>query len=157
MGKPVKPGKPIKPGPRDPATEACEAIIGLWMSGKPIFPQVAREFGLMPQEMHMLRLLSENESLPQRAFAELLWCDASYVTAIVDKMEERGLIERRADPNDRRVKRISITAAGLKLRDEVLARLYEPPLAIKQLSKSDQRALRDIMRRALELRDASDG
>lgn len=141
---------------RDPAEEACEAIFSLWMAGKPVFPRVAAEFDLMPQELHMLRLLGENDSLPQRAFAELLWCDASYVTAIVDKLEARGLIERRPDATDRRVKRLALTPAGRKLRKQALRRLYQPPEAIKQLSPSDKKALRDIMRRALALRDGAD-
>jgi DNA-binding MarR family transcriptional regulator len=64
-------------------------------------------------------------------------------------MEARGLIERRDSPNDRRVKLIALTDEGAVVQEQVLDRLYEPPAAIAALSVEDQRALRDIMRRAI--------
>ena len=63
-------------------------------------------------------------------------------------MEARGLIERRDSPSDRRVKLIALTGDGTEARARVLDRLYEPPAAIAALSPADQRALRDILRRA---------
>jgi DNA-binding MarR family transcriptional regulator len=135
----------------DPAAEASEAAINIWMGSKPVVPRIAAELGLAPPELMLLRYLDEDDALPQRAFAKTLHCDASYVTMIVDRLEERGAIERRPDPSDRRVKRIVLTQAGRELREQILERLYEPPAAISRLPKADQRALRDILRRALEL------
>jgi MarR family transcriptional regulator, organic hydroperoxide resistance regulator len=53
------------------------------------------------------------------------------------------------------VKALAITAAGVELRDEVLAIMSEPPEAIAALSLEDQRALRDILARAVELLPAA--
>ena len=47
--------------------------------------------------------------------AEHLYCDASNVTGIVDRLEGRGLVERKPDPNDRRVKRLVLTPQGQTL------------------------------------------
>ena len=44
--------------------------------------------------------------------AELLFCDASNVTGIADRLEARGLIERRSAGGDRRVKVLALTSAG---------------------------------------------
>ena len=47
--------------------------------------------------------------------AEVLSCDASTLTGIADRLEERGLIQRQLDPADRRVKLLALTATGREL------------------------------------------
>ncbi len=82
--------------------------------------------------------------------AERLFCDASNVTGIADRLESRGVIERRSANDDRRVKVLALTPDGVKLRERVVEIMSEPPPAIAALSERDQRALRDILRRAVE-------
>ena len=84
------------------------------------------------------------------ALAERLFCDASNVTGIVDRLESRGLVERGSAEGDRRVKALTLTAAGVELREQVLTVMNEPPDAIASLTTADQRALRDILARAVE-------
>jgi DNA-binding MarR family transcriptional regulator len=84
------------------------------------------------------------------ALAERLFCDASNVTGIVDRLEGRGLVKRGSAEGDRRVKALTLTAAGVELREQVMAVMSEPPDAIASLSVADQRALRDILARAVE-------
>jgi primosomal protein N' (replication factor Y) len=67
-------------------------------------------------------------------------------------LEARGLIERRGDDHDRRVKMLTVTEKGADVRGTLLARLHEAPPEICALSRSDQRALRDLLRRALAAR-----
>ena len=135
----------------DPATEVSRALFELMTSEQPPrFPRVAAEFGLSPPQLNVLRMLGPGVELPMSALAGMLYCDPSNVTGLVDRLEARGLIERRADPEDRRVKRLASTAEGRRLRDRALARLYEPPEAIRRLSKADQRALAALLRKALE-------
>jgi DNA-binding MarR family transcriptional regulator len=80
--------------------------------------------------------------------AEALDCDPSNVTGIVDRLEARGLVERRSDPRDRRVKQLVVTDRGRELRARLLAELTQPPSAIAALSAADQRTLCAILRRA---------
>jgi DNA-binding MarR family transcriptional regulator len=135
----------------DPAAEAWRALFDLMFSEKPPrFPAVAQEFDLSPQQLKVLRVLAPGVELPMNALAEELYCDASNVTGIVDRLEERGLIERRADKADRRVKRLAITNEGATLREQILARLFEPPAAIARLSVAEQRTLRDLLKKALD-------
>jgi DNA-binding MarR family transcriptional regulator len=108
------------------------------------------ELGLGFAQAHALRMLDPEEPLPMSALAERLFCDASNVTGIVDRLESRGLVERGSAEGDRRVKALTLTAAGVELRDHVLAVMNEPPDAIASLSVADQRALRDILARAIE-------
>ena len=74
---------------------------------------------------------------------------SSNVTGIVDRLEARGLVERRAAEHDRRVKMLAVTETGAELREQLLARMYAAPEALAGLSPEDQRALRDLLRRAL--------
>jgi len=80
--------------------------------------------------------------------AELLRCDPSNVTGIVDALEERNLAERKPSEGDRRVKVVELTVAGKKLRARSIEEMYKPPAWIEALSAADQRKLRDILQRA---------
>jgi DNA-binding MarR family transcriptional regulator len=80
--------------------------------------------------------------------AGTLLCDNSNVTGIIDRLEERGLVERRPSPGDRRVKLIVLTPAGERMRRKVEKVMLEPPAWLAGLDASDQRSLRDILARA---------
>jgi len=135
----------------DPATEAWSLFLGILFDERPQrLPAIAARFDVSPMGLKMLQALEPGGELPMSAVAERLVCDASNVTGMVDRLEARGLLERRDDPGDRRVKLIALTEDGAALREQVLERLYEPPEAIAQLPRADQRALRDLMRRAVE-------
>ena len=113
------------------------------------FMAIASEFDLSPPQVMALRQLDPDEPKPMSELAVALRCDNSNVTGIVDRLEDRGLVERRPGEHDRRVKMLMITERGARVRAGLAARLDEPPDALANLSPEDQRALRDIMRRAL--------
>jgi MarR family transcriptional regulator, organic hydroperoxide resistance regulator len=113
------------------------------------FLAVASEFDLSPPQVRALGVLDPGRPVPMSELADALHCDNSNVTGIVDRLEDRGLVERRAAAHDRRVKMLSITPRGAQIRAALSARLDEPPEQLAGLSLEDQRALRDIMRRAL--------
>jgi DNA-binding MarR family transcriptional regulator len=81
--------------------------------------------------------------------AERLDCDPSNVTGMVDRLQARGLLERRVDEADRRVKHLALTPAGRQLRSELEARLFAGRPLLARLSRGDQRTLRDLLRRAV--------
>jgi DNA-binding MarR family transcriptional regulator len=113
------------------------------------FMAIASEFELSPPQVMALRQLDPDEPKPMSELAIALRCDNSNVTGIVDRLEDRGLVERQPAAHDRRVKMLSITPRGVEVRAGLSARLAEPPEPLASLSPEDQRALRDIMRRAL--------
>ncbi len=125
-------------------------MYDVFKASKPYLDVVSGEFDLTPQQLFALRLLSNERPLAMSELATSLGCDASNVTSIVDRLESRGLVERRSADRDRRVKALMMTAAGVELRDRFHARMQQPPPAIANLAAADQETLRDILRRALD-------
>jgi DNA-binding MarR family transcriptional regulator len=121
----------------------------LMVSNKRRLLTTGGEFELAPQQMIALRVLGSGPR-NMSELAQALFCDNSNVTGIVDRLEERGLVRREAAEGDRRVKLLVLTEEGEWMRQQITKRMAEPPPAIASLSEKDQRALRDILRRALE-------
>jgi MarR family transcriptional regulator, organic hydroperoxide resistance regulator len=133
-----------------PAHEAQKLFFEIGMDHRARVGTALTELGLTFAQAHALRLLDPERPLPMSSLADRLFCDASNVTGIADRLESRGLVERRSAEGDRRVKALTLTPAGVELRRRVLGIMSEPPAAIASLSVADQRALRDILRRAVE-------
>lgn len=112
------------------------------------YEEAAAEHALTGAQARLLSLLSL-EPLPMRKLAQRLRCEPSNVTGIVDRLEARGLVERRPDPADRRVKLAAVTEEGRTvargLRESL--RFAREPLA--GLSEEERLALRDLLRRML--------
>jgi len=87
--------------------------------------------------------------MSMRRLADALACDASNVTGIVDRLEARGLVERRNAPHDRRVRVLAVTTRGASVRARMLARLTAVPPPLRRLTRAEQRALCTLLRRAL--------
>ena len=80
------------------------------------------------------------EAVPMRDLAGRLHCDPSNVTFLADRLEERGLVERRPDPSDRRVKLLALSPAGVAVRMRIVqAAATSSPFA--RLSPADQQRL----------------
>ena len=133
-----------------PAHEAQKFFFEIGMSQRVKAGAALAELGVGFAQAHALRMLDPDEPIAMSALAERLICDATNDTGLVDRLEARGLVERRSAENDRRVKALTLTPAGVALRDQVLAVMSEPPDAIAALPAADQRALRDILARAVE-------
>jgi DNA-binding MarR family transcriptional regulator len=128
------------------AAETWALLQRIFFSERPRMMAVYREFDLVPP--HVIALQALDQPKPMGELAKILVCDSSNVTWITDRLEERGLVERRAAEHDRRVKLLFLTPKGRRLRKELQARLSHPPAALESLSADDQRALRDILGRA---------
>ena len=132
-----------------PAAEAWVALAELFFHhGRPRIMQAGQAVDLSPPQGIVVRFLDQPR--PMGELAGLMHCDSSNMTGIVDRLEERGLVRRTAAEGDRRVKLIELTERGQELREEMTRRMAEPPEPITNLSVADQKALRDVLRRALD-------
>jgi DNA-binding MarR family transcriptional regulator len=127
------------------AAEAWAALLDLTMGQRSRFFRVLQEFGLTPGDLRALFALDGDHPRPMRALAQAWDCDASNVTWMVDRLETRGLVERRALPNDRRVKAVVLTPLGTSTKRELLTRLHEPPDDFLALDRATLGALRDAL------------
>ncbi len=136
-------------GRTDPGSEAWSLMHWMMVTNKQRFVAMAQEFDLAPQQMIALRMLGAGPR-KMSELAQALFCDNSNVTGIVDRLEQRELVRRESAEGDRRVKLIVLTEEGERMRVEITKRMAEPPPPIAGLSEKDQRALRDILQRAVE-------
>lgn len=94
--------------------------------------------------------------LSRRQLAERLGCDPSNVTFLVDRLEQRRLVTRARAGEDRRVKAVALTSAGIAVRDRLIAILAESPM-FSGLTTAQQRDLAGLLRRCLEFGDNRPG
>ena len=124
-------------------TRAWQLLGQLWFSQKPVMMAICREFDLFPPQIMVLRTLDRPK--PMREVADYLACKSSNLTGITDRLEDRNLVRRTADPNDRRIKLLVLTPDGEKVRKKVVTRLETPPESLSALSDRDLRDLSRIL------------
>ena len=110
------------------------------------YDEAAAEHALTGAQARLLSLLSL-EPLPMRKLAQRLRCEPSNVTGIVDRLESRGLVERRPDPTDRRATLVTLTERGAGVgRDIREAAAAETDRSFAALDPEDRRTLARILR-----------
>lgn len=85
------------------------------------FHGILEPFDLHPREFAVLLAVGFQEGQTQQALADGLQIPRSRMVSIVDELEARGLLERRPNPADRRVRELYLTASGRKATDRALA------------------------------------
>jgi len=125
------------------ASEVWGIILGVAMAQRDRFMGVMQEFDLTPGDFRALASLDAGTPRPMGSLAQNWQCDASNATWMVDRLEHRGLVERRTVPTDRRVKAVALTPRGADIRARVLRRLNQPPREFLALDHTTLRQLRD--------------
>ncbi|MEU0059295.1 MarR family transcriptional regulator [Streptomyces sp. NPDC006334] len=86
---------------------------------------VLDDHGLTMWAYAVLSHLDETPLRTQAALAEAIHADKTRIIAVLDDLESRGLLTRRPDPKDRRVRLLSLTSEGRQLRDTVRAAVQD--------------------------------
>jgi DNA-binding MarR family transcriptional regulator len=110
------------------------------------YSTIAESLDLTTAQAKALTVLQADRPLPMRALAKLIHQDPSNLTGVVDRLEERGLIERRGSTDDRRVKGLLITPAGLALADTFRTQLGADLGPLAGIAPERIVTLRDILR-----------
>jgi DNA-binding MarR family transcriptional regulator len=136
----------------DAAVPSVEELVSAFMAvmgriGQHFFQRSA-EFDLSGQQAKAFHELRQPLSMGE--LAERLFCDASNVTGIVDRLESRGLVERQPDPDDRRVRRLVLTDEGRRLWQEHHDRVFVDFPCVGNLDDHDRRTLCALLRRMTE-------
>ncbi len=104
---------------------------------------------LSPGVIKMLMRLSKEDGVSMGDVARAIGVDPSYITALVDDLDQRGLARREPAPYDRRVKIIVLTDEGRRVGEEINAILSVPPAAFNALSQAELRELRTLLDKIL--------
>lgn len=104
-----------------------------------------KDMGLTPGHLRVLMLLREGEAPAMGALVKEMQIHASMCTWLIDGLEERGFVERRTLPSDRRVKTIVLTSEGVEAKQRLLDAFYEPPPEFAALPAEQLRALCDAL------------
>lgn len=132
------------------ASRAWQLLMRFFFVQRAQMPSLGAEFELSPVQCHVLHLLAPDQPMPMGRLAETLSCDASNVTGLVDRLESRKLIERRASSEDRRVKVLALTPAGARLRTLLQKRMAAPPDPLNRLTETELRTLVRLLERLVE-------
>jgi len=127
------------------AAEAWRPIMDFIVATAPERNRAIGESGLTPNDARALTSLTQNPGRTMGSLAAEWKCDASTATWIVDRLEGKGLVERRAHATDRRVKLVGLTALGVRTKAKQMERVYVPPRELLELDIADLVALRDAV------------
>jgi DNA-binding MarR family transcriptional regulator len=108
--------------------------------------------GVSMTQLHVISMLDRHGDMPMSRLAEMLDVSVSNATGLVDRMEERGVVERVRVPDDRRVVLVRITLAGRTLLDDVEVLRVETLKTV--LDHLDEHQLEGMARAAIDLHSA---
>lgn len=132
--------------------EAWQLLMGLVLDQRWRWPEVSDVLGISQAGLRALLAIDPDDPGPMRDLARAMNCDASYVTAMVDDLEQAGYAERRAAAEDRRLKIVALTDAGISALRTARDGLLTPPPQLSRLTRPQRRELARLLRQALRER-----
>ena len=153
--------------PTDAVSRLDRDVDELWSQLRPVIAgerfaltKRCHEIGLSMLHLHLLSLLEAKGPIPMSRIAELLGVALPNATALVSRMQERGVVDRLRDENDRRVVLVRLTPAGrATLRDLELVRRRRLARALAEMTTAQRAALLqsiDTLRAAFETAGAKE-
>ena len=134
-------------GDRAPSTLAfLLSQVGIHASRR--FAELIAAVDLNPPLFRILNLVDAAEGESQQAIGAAIDVPASRMVALVDELEQRGLVERRPDPADRRVRALYLTRKGRHTlaKGRKIAREHEEALT-RGLAPADRKRLVDLLQK----------
>lgn len=115
------------------------------------FAERIAEVGLQPPLFRVLNLVDAAEGRSQQAIGEAIEVPASRMVALVDELEQRGLVERRPDPADRRVRALFLTRKGRETlaRGREIAKQHERQLT-RGMAAADRKRLTELLQKIVD-------
>lgn len=115
------------------------------------FAERIAEVGLQPPLFRVLNLVDAAEGRSQQAIGEAIEVPPSRMVALVDELEQRGLVERRPDPTDRRVRALFLTKKGRETltRGREIAKQHERQLT-RGMAAADRKRLTELLQKIVD-------
>ena len=143
-------GKESIAGDRAPSTLAfLLSQVGIHAARQ--FAERIAEVDLQPPLFRVLNLIDAAEGRSQQAIGEAIQVPPSRMVALVDELEQRGLVERRPDPADRRVRALFLTKKGRTTlaRGREIAKQHEKELT-RGMAAADRKRLTELLQKIVD-------
>jgi DNA-binding MarR family transcriptional regulator len=138
----------VTPSPSDAGPPLGFLVASVGQETMSAFRAAVAAHDVHPRQFAVLWALSAADGQSQQGLSTALHIPASRVVALVDDLESRGLLERRAHPTDRRIRPLHLTPAGRQMV-ELLTRAADEheQRMFAGLSPADQVTLRHLLLR----------
>jgi DNA-binding MarR family transcriptional regulator len=122
----------VSEAPDAQSREILDVLTGVVKQAAAISHSIAAGFGLTPPDLLALFKLDCDDpadagscipGVTMKELAHRMGCDASFITAVADDLESRGLIRRQPGQRDRRVKHLVLTPEGVAARERLMTEL----------------------------------
>jgi DNA-binding MarR family transcriptional regulator len=132
------------------------AQIGVHASSQ--FAEKIKPLGISPPHAGLLRLLAQSAGLSQKALCTKLSILPSRLVVLLDELEEKGLVERRDDPSDRRSYALYLTDKGQRTMEALgeIARAHGSDMS-KGLSQAERKTLIELLEKVVEAQGLTPG
>jgi DNA-binding MarR family transcriptional regulator len=128
------------------AGRLSKMLIDISARSKEDFGEIVGSLGL---PVHLARaVLMLTKPAPMRDLAERLACDRSYITNLADQLEDRDLVCR-VPGDDRRVKLLQLTPAGVDLRNQISEAVADRALVLRRLTPTERKTLSPLLEKLL--------
>lgn len=144
--------------PRPPTGGPADSLgfllsrVGAWSAMR--FSARLEPLGLEPKHAAVMRIVGTSGGISQQELAERLGIPPSRMVGLIDDLEERGVLERRRNPHDRRAYEIVLTPAGIELGRELAAagKAHEAEVSAP-LDAHEREVLRGLLQRLSAVED----
>lgn len=149
------PKTPAKPKAIDLGELPGHHIRRLQQIAVAVFLQEVGEVGLTPVQYAALQAMANEPALDQRSLAAAIGLDTSTLASVLDRLQARGLIERRSAPSDRRLRLLHVTPAGVAtLADAVPAMRRAQRRILAPLAPAERIEFMRLLRQLVEHNNA---
>ena len=128
--------------------DILDALTTLVKRAGTVGHSIAGGFGIAPHDL--LAMFKLEGGLAMKELAQRMGCDASFVTAIADKLEKCGFMRREPDQRDRRVKNLLLTSEGTAAKERMMAQLAAKMPWSYALDDSERTCLLTLLRKMLD-------
>ena len=143
------PGRADPPGEADPSDgeSLSDAFWGVARQLRHLSRETLSPLDITPGQSRALQVLARHDPIRLNELADHLRIAARSTTEVVDGLQDRGLVERRPDPYDRRATLVAVTHAGERIVERIrAARAAEAERLFGGLSDTDRAHLTRILR-----------
>jgi len=147
----TQPSPPVPRLPEELVSSPTFLLKRLGFAAKEQAMEAYEQTGLHPYHYAILLVLGEGSRETQGSIADALAFDRGQLVGLLDELEERGLVERRRDPNDRRRHLVRLTLEGKRMlrRLRALARRIDDEF-LAPLSHQERANLHALLLRLAE-------